>query len=84
MAMAAGALRGSPLGRVTDFSRTAARQLWPFGAVCMGCIKPNVLFSLPIFVFFLLNSDQYVQLPLLSPLASLLRMLPFSSPQWPG
>lgn len=52
MAMAAGALRGSPLGRVADFSRTAARQLWPFGAVCMGCIKPNVLFSLPIFVFF--------------------------------
>lgn len=63
----------------TNWSRARGRQLWPFGAVCMGCIKPNdVCLGFSNFFFFL-NSDQYVQLPLLRPFDSLLRMLFFSS-----
>lgn len=62
----------------TNSSRARGRQLWPFGAVCMGCIKTNDV-CLGFSNFFFLNSDQYVQLPLLRPFAPLLRMLFFSS-----
>lgn len=44
----------------------------------MGCIKPNDV-CLGFSNFFFFSSDQYVQLPLLRPFASLLRMLLFSS-----
>lgn len=52
------ALQGSRLGkshRPTP-AKSARRQLWPFGAVCMGCIKPNdvcLVFFLANFFFFL-------------------------------
>lgn len=57
-----GALRG--LARVrglsfgweapTNLSKAQGRQLWPFGAVCMGCIKPNdVCLGFSNFFFFL-------------------------------
>lgn len=63
----------------TNSSRARGGQLWPFGSVCMGCIKPNdVCLGFANFFFFFFNSDQYVQLPLLRPFASLLRMF-FSS-----
>lgn len=81
-----GALRG--LARIgglsfgweapTNLSKAQGGQLWPFGAVCMGCIKPNDV-CLGFSNFFFFSSDQYVQLPLLRPFASLLRMLLFSS-----
>lgn len=54
------ALQGSRLGEShrPAPAKSARRQLWPFGAVCMGCIKPNdvclvfFFFFLAIFFFF--------------------------------
>lgn len=82
------ALQGSRLGEShrPAPAKSAHWQLWPFGAVCMGCIKPNdvclVFFFFSWQFFFFLNSDQYVQLPPLRPFAFLLRMLLFLFSQW--